>query len=1321
MWDRKGRTTGPSVGHSGGGRLSSRSALLLALLAVCGMTVLPQVAAASPRVAASGARVASGDIANAAQPAVAPAVVRTRAGAVSPAAIGAGTGTMTPVMGLEGIPHFSHVWIIILENKSQDEIWYPGYLSATNTISGAMPVTTAAYNTPNPYLNSLVPQGGFIRNYYGDGHLSFDNYLSLTAGQTPNGATQDDCPNYASCLAYERLTSPSVPGSTVPGGPNGGYSIADQLETNGNTWKAYMDSMPAPCTHADPNSLTMTDPYQGGNALGNYADRHDPFVYYPPIVDNQARCAAHVVPYTDTVSGFATDMANHTVPDYSFITPDTCHDGHDVPTCFGGAPGKGGLIAADSWLSSNVPPILNSPEYKQGGALFIVWDESDIRTDTVAHSTADNSTCCAGGDSADGTPPGGGLIGALALSPYIRPGLVTTTSYDHNSLLRTIEDSFGIGSYIGDAGSILEHPMTDLFTTTGAMSATTPTPAASPSTTATMATATMTTTGTASATATAPTGTPTGAILTTVAPTLTSVGSTATTAATPSATGTATPSATGTATPSATGTATGTGTVATTPSASASATGTILPTVTISVPLTLMPTLTNVPATGTATPVTTATSTPTTALSTPSAMVSATTAISTPTSSNTPLPTPTRTANTATVTANTTATAVASPSTPPTATPTGLNTTPPTSTGTATATPINTGVGASTPTPTSTPTSTPTGTTPPGATSTTAPTVAPMVTNSPTASPTAAATATATGSNTAIAVTPAPLTETATTIASPVPTPAHRRHRPSPAHPVVTARIVLNQRLVSPGNPVIVAGVGFGRRERVALSLDGVALLTSPAVVTTDGRGAFSATFIVPSSLLAGDNTVGAIGTRGRASVTASLLGVLTAGPQYYFAGAPEDAANGTHSTLTLLNPNTQSAAVQLDVYYANGAVETENVTVGATGERLVALAGLAGRAVPRPGVTGPGRTLGVTIEANRPIVAQIDVTRRGRDGSLLLGNAGLATRWYLAEGYTGLTFHETVSLLNPDVTHAARVTLHLLPAGGRAGRAFTVVVPKHTNQVVDINRAMPGRAVGLVVTSDRPVAVERTLTFAHMRARSSPGARLRAPRNGATGYGQTTRAGTTVAATSWLFAEGATVNHFETYLTVLNPGARAARVSVSFFGRGGALLAGRTLRVAPLSRATLSVNRVLQATHVASVVMSDQPVVVERPEYFGSPNGVAVPGSDVFGRNGTGVKWSFPGGDMSGKNEFFLLYNPSPAAVPVNVTFYDVNDRSATRRVIIPARARYTLNVGGLALGLSAINGAVLQSTNGQGFVAEQTVFAPDHSSLQSTEGLAR
>jgi len=1268
---------------------------------------------------------------------------------VSPAATVTGAGTMIPGMGLEGIPHFSHVWIIILENKSQDEIWYPGYLTATETMSGTMPITAAAYNTPNPYLNSLVPQGGFIRNYYGDGHLSFDNYLSLTAGQTPNATTQDDCPIYGSCLAYERSAGSTVPGSGVPGGPNGGYSIADQLETNGNTWKAYMDSMPAPCTHADPNS-PAADPYQGGNALGNYADRHDPFVYYPPIVDNQARCAAHVVPYTDTVSGFAMDLANHTVPDYSFITPDTCHDGHDVPSCFGGAPGKGGLIAADSWLHSNVPPILNSPEYKQGGALFIVWDESDIRSDTPAHSMADTSTCCAGGSMADGTPPGGGLIGALALSPYIRPGLVTTTSYDHNSLLRTIEDSFGIGAHIGDAGSILEHPMTDLFSTTTTMSTTTPTPVASPSTTATAATAataTMTATGTTSATATTPTGTSTGAILTTVVPTLTSVGSTATTAAgtaTPSATGTATPSTTGTATATtaaATMTATGTGTVATTPSVSASATGTILPTATISVPLTLVPTLTIVPTTSTATPAATSTSPAATGTSTGS-----NTALPTPTrpatGSNTALPTLSTTASIATATGtppptastttatstppptpSTQATVIASPSTPANVTPTGSNTALPTSSETATATPINTSAGASTPTitptsaptltPTPTATPTPTGTTPPNATPTTAPTTVP--TTSSTASPTATgtATATATGSNTAIPTAPpvTPATETATSVAA----------VPHPSLP----RISLNQRMVSPGSPVTVSGVGFGRYERVTLSLDGVALLTSPAVVTTDGHGAFSATFIVPSSLLAGGNTVGAIGARSRASVTAPLLGVLAAGPQYYFAGAPEDAASGTHSTLALLNPNPQPAMVQLGVYYANGAVETESVTVGGTGERLVALAGLAGRAVPQPGVTGSGRTLGVTVEANRPIAAQIDVTRRGRDGSLLLGNAGLAMRWYLAEGYTGLTFRETVSILNPDVTHAARVTLHLLPGVGRAGRAVTVVVPRHTNQAVDINRAMPGRAVGLVVTSDRPIAVERTLTFARMRVQSGPGARLRAPRGGATGYGQTTRAGTTVAATSWLFAEGTTTNRFETYLTVLNPGARAARVSVSFFGRDGRLLAGRTLRVAPLSRATLSVNRVLhrvlQAGGMASVVMSDQPVVVERPEYFGSPNGVAVPGSDVFGRNGTGVKWSFPGGDMGGKDEFFLLYNPSPLPVPVNVTFYDTNDRSVTRRVVIPARARYTLNVSGLALGLSTVNGAVLQSANGQGFVAEQTVFAPDHSSLQSTEGLAR
>jgi len=84
---------------------------------------------------------------------------------------------------------------------------------------------------------------------------------------------------------------------------------------------------------------------------GNYADRHDPFIYYPDILDDAARCAAHVVPYPQLASAISTNS----VPAFSFITPDSCHDGHDAP-CAGGQPG--GLTSADQWLSQQLPSLL---------------------------------------------------------------------------------------------------------------------------------------------------------------------------------------------------------------------------------------------------------------------------------------------------------------------------------------------------------------------------------------------------------------------------------------------------------------------------------------------------------------------------------------------------------------------------------------------------------------------------------------------------------------------------------------------------------------------------------------------------------------------------------------------------------------------------------------------------------------------------------------------------------------------------------------------------------------------------------------------------
>jgi len=410
--------------------------------------------------------------------------------------------------------------------------------------------------------------------------------------------------------------------------------------------------------------------------------------------------------------------------------------------------------------------------------------------------------------------------------------------------------------------------------------------------------------------------------------------------------------------------------------------------------------------------------------------------------------------------------------------------------------------------------------------------------------------------------------------------------------------------------------------------------------------------------------------------------------PRFYFAGGVN--LPGQPSFLNVTNPTGQRARIGLTFYDASGAVRSAALSVNAATHRTVPIADLLGRR----------DAFGLVVSSDRAVAAGLTLTRPGRDDDALAGAAAPRRQWYLAEGYTGLTFHETVAILNPG-TQGARVTLRLLPNGGRT-RTITVPVGAHREATVDVNRLLPGRAVSVAATSDRRVVVERTLTF------------------GRGGYGETARVGAAGASTVWLFAEGTTVNRFETYLTVLNPTSGTAHVTARFYGRNGALLGGRGLAVGAGRRDTLRLNSFLANQEgIASIVTSDRPIVVERPEYFGPPNSAGIPGSDVFGLNGTSPRWSFAGGDTSSKSEFLLLFNPGTQSMPVRVTVYDADGRAHRATVTLTPRDRYTLDVGRTFRGLTAARGETVESTDGRGFVAEQTVFAPDHTTLRSVEGL--
>jgi len=219
------------------------------------------------------------------------------------------------------------------------------------------------------YISSLASQYAVATDYHGVSHPSLPNYLALTSGTTWGIA--DD--------GFHAL-------------PAGG--LGAELTNAGIDWKAYMEGMTGGCFHS---------PYP-------YALKHNPFAYYG------SACPDQVVPF----SQFASDLAGNT-PQFAWITPNLCHDGHDCSTS-----------VADAWLSQTVPAILKSDAWQDGGMLVITWDEGEDSANSV-------------------------------LTLVIRPNPVNHSSarpYDHFSLLATIEDQLGVPR-LGQA--VQATPMTDLI------------------------------------------------------------------------------------------------------------------------------------------------------------------------------------------------------------------------------------------------------------------------------------------------------------------------------------------------------------------------------------------------------------------------------------------------------------------------------------------------------------------------------------------------------------------------------------------------------------------------------------------------------------------------------------------------------------------------------------------------------------------------------------------------------------------------------------------------------------------------------------------
>ncbi len=502
-------------------------------------------------------------------------------------------------------------------------------------------------------------------------------------------------------------------------------------------------------------------------------------------------------------------------------------------------------------------------------------------------------------------------------------------------------------------------------------------------------------------------------------------------------------------------------------------------------------------------------------------------------------------------------------------------------------------------------------------------------------------------------------------------------------------------RTVRPGDTVVIAGRGYARGEPIALALNGRALAAGASAVSADATGRFIARVALPPELRAGANTLSALGATSQGAAVGPLVGYTPLASRFYFAGGQN--SRGTHPTLLLLNAGTVRADAALTAYFDDGATATRQVGVAARTQQQVALVGLVGRHA----------SFGLAVSSGSPALSGLlALTRFGRDDDAIPAVAAPATTWYLAEGYSLLTFYETLSILNPDPARAAHVTLRLVGRSVHGNHAIGVMVPPHSSFLVDVNRLLRHRAAGsvsIVVSADHGIVIERSLAFGRLVPR------------GRSGYGLTMTDGTSAAATSWLFPGGAPGSHTESYLAALNPGSRPAHLTLRFYGTAGRMLENRPLTLMGGDRTDVRLDGRENAVGTTSIVTSDQPVAVERSDYTGPPNGVGIAGAATFGLNGPAAQWSFAGGGTSGTRETLTLYNPLSTTAAITATFYDAAGRAATRSLSLPSHTLASLDVARLVPGLGPLHGVTLQAAAGQGVVASQTVASPDLRTLRS------
>jgi len=573
---------------------------------------------------------------------------------------------------------------------------------------------------------------------------------------------------------------------------------------------------------------------------------------------------------------------------------------------------------------------------------------------------------------------------------------------------------------------------------------------------------------------------------------------------------------------------------------------------------------------------------------------------------------------------------------------------------------------------------------------------------------------------------------------------------------VPTASLIASPSSVPLGGSTVVTGSGFIPNQGVTLttvfSVAGALVNAGGPVVTTtaSSAGTFTVTYPVsPSVAVVGGNYwimgVSAASTQNSATtpVTITNLSPTTPGgvpsgqaTTIYFAEGYTGrfATNGRadfDEYISVLNPDNFAKTVTFTYQLQSGAAAVMTSTTVPANSDILHLVN---------GDVGNDQIVSAIVSSDGRIAAERIINRTAPTGKLdassSLGSTAPATTWYFAEGYTGASFQEYLTVQNPG-TVPASVTVTFLPQSVPAAtpRTTSFTVPANGRWTENIRRdylPYSDKSVGMAVTSSSPIVAERVEYWGDGVGSAKFGADA-APGMAGPAKQYFFAYGSDPGATASNAGPAQTAND-ESYVTIINPAPVVngvppsdATVLVSFFSVTGSPLGSKSITVSPQTRETVVVNNVIAPVSgpFYTAVSSDQPIFVERPQFIGgSPNAGAHPGLIPSGSPAGLTSVLFPNvntGTASGAsiNETVFLLNTGASSITVNGTYYTPNSQTVSVAYTVPAGQIVVVNVnadaGNLPVGPL---GAQFTTANGQ-FVATRIAYTPDGLTYVGTQGV--